>query len=43
MIAENIERFLRQIVNSLTVAYIKSNKIYMENTPQGNLKLIEIT
>jgi len=38
MIAENIERFLRQIVNSLTVACIKSNKIYMENTLLWNLK-----
>ena len=38
MIAENIERFLRQIVNSLTVAYIKSNKIYMENTLRQYLK-----
>ena len=38
MIAENIERFLRQIVNSLTVACIKSNKIYMENTLLWYLK-----
>ena len=38
MIAENIEGFLRQIVNSLTVACIKSNTIYMENTLLWYLK-----
>ena len=38
MIAENIEGFLRQIVNSLTVACIKSNKIYMKNTLKRYLK-----